>query len=53
MVKLLDLINRSPLIKLRFIFVVDELDKISPKDDEKPIMPEYDVFSDDKAVTMV
>lgn len=50
MVRLLDLINESPYTKLRFIFVIDELDKISPKDDEKQIMPEYDVLSKGKNI---
>lgn len=48
MVRLLDLINSNPYTKLRFIFVIDELDKISPKDDEKQMMPEYDVVSECK-----
>ena len=44
MVRLLDLINSNPYTKLRFIFVIDELDKISPKDDERQMMPEYDAL---------
>lgn len=48
MVRLLDLINSNPYTKFRFIFVIDELDKISPKDDEKQVMPEYNVLSDEK-----
>ena len=44
MVRLLDLINSNPYTKFRFIFVIDELDKISPKDDERQMMPEYDAL---------
>ena len=53
MVKLLDLINKNPFIKLRFIFVIDELDKISPKDDEKQLMPEYDEFCEEKCTNTI
>lgn len=42
LVKLLDLIYRHRFTKLRFIYVIDELDKLSPKNDEKMTMPEYD-----------
>lgn len=48
MVRLLDLINSNPYTKFRFIFVIDELDKISPKDDEKQMMPEYDILLEGK-----
>lgn len=41
LVKLLELAYRHRFTRLRFIFIIDELDKISPKNDEKMIMPEY------------
>lgn len=42
LVNLLDLIRLHKGSGIRFIFVIDELDKISPKDDERSILPEYD-----------
>lgn len=42
MVRLLDLIKlHSYTRRFHFIFIIDELDKISPKDDEDAIIPEY------------
>ena len=41
LVKLLELAYEHRYTRLRFIFIIDELDKISPKNDEKIIMPEY------------
>lgn len=41
LVKLLDLVYRHKFTNLRFIFIIDELDKIFPKNEEKMIMPEY------------
>lgn len=43
LVKLLELIYRHRFTKLRFIYVIDELDKLSPKSDEKMSMPEYNI----------
>lgn len=43
LVKLLELIYRHRFTKLRFIYVIDELDKLSPKSDEKMTMPEYNI----------
>lgn len=42
LVNLLNLIRLHKGSGIRFIFVIDELDKISPKDDERSILPEYD-----------
>lgn len=42
LVSLLDLIKKLPYAKFRFIFIIDELDKVSPEDNEKQIVPEYD-----------
>ena len=42
LVSLLDLIKKIPFAKFRFIFIIDELDKVSPEDNEKQIVPEYD-----------
>lgn len=42
LVKILDLAYRHKFTKLRFIYVIDELDKLSPKDEEKMTMPEYE-----------
>ena len=42
LVNLLDLIKHHKGSGIRFIFVIDELDKISPKDDERSMLPEYD-----------
>lgn len=41
LVDLLDMVQKHQFTHFRFIFVVDELDKISPKDEERPLMPEY------------
>ncbi|MDE7111644.1 MAG: hypothetical protein K2O38_07055 [Muribaculaceae bacterium] len=41
LVYILGLIKRLPGAKLRFIFVIDELDKVSPEDNEKQVVPEY------------
>lgn len=41
LVKLLELVYKHKFTKLRFIFIIDELDKIFPKNEEKMIMPEY------------
>lgn len=38
----LRLIKRLWLVKFRFIFIIDELDKVSPEDNEKEIIPEYE-----------
>lgn len=38
----LSLINRLPSSNLRFIFIIDELDKVSPEDSEIQIIPEYE-----------
>lgn len=43
LVKLLELIYRHRYTKLRFIYVIDELDKLSPKSDEKMTVPEYNI----------
>lgn len=43
LVKLLELIYRHRFTRLRFIYVIDELDKLSPKSDEKMTMPEYNI----------
>lgn len=42
LVNQLSLIKKLPFAKFRFIFVIDELDKVSPEDNEKQIVPEYD-----------
>lgn len=42
LVKILDLAYRHKFTKLRFIYIIDELDKLSPKDEEKMTMPEYE-----------
>lgn len=42
LVSQLELIKKLPFAKFRFIFVIDELDKVSPEDNEKQIVPEYD-----------
>lgn len=34
--------------KFRFIFIIDELDKVSPEDDEKEIIPEYEYTNSTK-----
>ena len=36
------LIKKLPYANFRFIFIIDELDKVSPEDNEKQIVPEYD-----------
>jgi len=41
LVNQLHLIKRLRYAKFRFIFIIDELDKISPEDDEEQIVPEY------------
>lgn len=41
LVALLDLINNLYRGNLHFIFIIDELDKISPKDEDSKQMPEY------------
>ena len=38
----LRLIKHLWLVKFRFIFIIDELDKVSPEDNEKEIIPEYE-----------
>ncbi len=38
----LQLIKRLWLVKFRFIFIIDELDKVSPEDAERQIIPEYE-----------
>lgn len=47
LVKLLELIFKHKFIRLRFIFIIDELDKISLNNDEKMIMPEYNNSSNE------
>lgn len=42
LVNQLSLINRLPSSNLRFIFIIDELDKVSPEDIEKQTIPEYE-----------
>lgn len=42
LVNQLYLIKKLPYANLRFIFIIDELDKVSPEDNEKQIVPEYD-----------
>ncbi len=42
LVNQLRLIKHLWLAKFRFIFIIDELDKVSPEDDEKQIIPEYE-----------
>lgn len=42
LVNQLRLIKRLPMAKFRFIFIIDELDKVSPEDNEKQIIPEYE-----------
>lgn len=41
LVELLNLINKLYGSHLHFIFIIDELDKISPKDEDSKQMPEY------------
>lgn len=41
LVKQLDLIKNLYLTNFRLIFIIDELDKVSPEDIEKQIVPEY------------
>lgn len=41
LVKQLDLIKNLPHTNFRIIFIIDELDKVSPEDIEKQIVPEY------------
>lgn len=41
LVDLLNLIDIHLFTHLHFIFIIDELDKISPKDEERRLMPEY------------
>ena len=38
----LSLINRMPSSNLRFIFIIDELDKVSPEDLETQTIPEFE-----------
>lgn len=42
LVNQLRLIRRLWKVNFRFIFIIDELDKVSPEDDEKEIIPEYE-----------
>lgn len=42
LVSQLRLIKRLWYVNFRFIFIIDELDKVSPEDDEKEIIPEYE-----------
>ena len=42
LVNQLRLIKRLWLAKFRIIFIIDELDKVSPEDDEKQVIPEYE-----------
>ena len=42
LVNQLRLIKRLKFAKFRIIFIIDELDKVSPEDDEKQIIPEYE-----------
>lgn len=42
LVNQLYLIKKLPCANFRFIFIIDELDKVSPEDNEKQIVPEYD-----------
>lgn len=41
LVRQLDMIKKLPGTNFRFIFIIDELDKVSPEDIEKQIIPEY------------
>ena len=41
LVQQLKLIKNLPHTKFRFIFIIDELDKVSPEDNEKQALPEY------------
>ena len=41
LVQQLKLIKQLYFYKLRFIFIIDELDKVSPEDNEKQALPEY------------
>ena len=41
LVELLNMIDKLYGSRLHFIFIIDELDKISPKDEESKHMPEY------------
>ena len=45
LVDLLNLIDKHYFTHLHFIFIIDELDKISPKDEERRLMPEYNTSS--------
>lgn len=45
LVELLNLIDKLYGSHLHFIFIIDELDKISPKDEESKQMPEYKMNS--------
>ena len=45
LVRQLNMINRLPNVNFRFIFIIDELDKVSPEDLEKQIIPEYNSSS--------
>lgn len=42
LVQQLRLIKHLPYTRFRFIFIIDELDKVSPEDQEKQVLPEYD-----------
>ncbi len=45
LVNQLRLIKRLKFAKFRIIFIIDELDKVSPEDDEKQIIPEYEYIN--------
>ena len=45
LVQQLSLINRLPSSNLRFIFIIDELDKVSPEDLETQTIPEYEYIN--------
>lgn len=45
LVDLLNLIDIHLFTHLHFIFIIDELDKIAPKDEERRLMPEYNTSS--------
>ena len=47
LVDLLNLIDKH-YCHIHFIFIIDELDKISPKDEERRLMPEYNISNSAK-----
>ena len=50
LVDLLNLIDKH-YCHIHFIFIIDELDKISPKDEERRLMPEYNISNSVKGIS--